>query len=644
MSEVRELSEAISLLKSSYLFMDLPVALLDKVAERLIFDTFAPRETIFREGGPGDELFLIAEGTVEIRKQDPTSGIEFHLTKLDAPGAFGEIALLKAGPRTATALAMTETRLGILKGNDFRILAEKFPDFSLAVARSLATRVDELSRERRISYAHLSELNFDAQVLGMLPKATLMTLKAIPLAYNGTSLSVAMVNPDDYMIMESLRRAVRGVIIEPVVISEPDFERFMSGLYDKLIGKKATDKTRAFAGVDIVDLMHELDEDLEKLRAQEHDLVSYTRHLLIQAVHAKATELHLEPRADSVLVRHRLNGRLETVNTLPRNQQNELVARFKQLAEMPQVDTGLPQHGTIVIRDSGMEIGFMLDTLPTRYGERLVIRMPETNQIPPLSRLIPTSMEQNSLSRLLTTPYGLILVVGPSASGKTTTQYSMLTQLTERDLNAFVLGERMTYDLVGINRIETGKPGFGLREAMQAVLTQQPDVVLLEELGGLEACELAIDAALTGHLVISTFAAASLDMALLRFELMGGQRATMIDALSGVITQRLVRRLCPNCRVSYKPDVAIFQRLSLKEGDQLYRPGGCTLCGQTGYRGSTGVYEVVALNDQQRDGLKAGKRLHELLQADQRSLRTTGMELLRMGETTPQELLRELML
>lgn len=635
------------LLKSCYLFHDLPDKLLAKVSERMTEETYQPREVIFREGQEGDTLFIIRSGSVEVRKKDKQSGIEFHLTKLEAPAVFGEIALLKAGPRTATVISMTDTQVLILKGSDFDNMVNKLPEFAASVARSLAGRVDQLSQGKGVSYGHLSQQNYDPKVLGLLPKKTLVQLKAVPLAYNGTSLSVAMVDPDDYATIEQLRNMIRGVMIEPIVVSETDFMRFMDTVYERAVGtqKKSEPKIgdpTATGTMDITGLMDELDSDLRELTAHdEGSIAKLAREFLIQAVRRNASELHLEPRADKLVVRMRINGWLENISELNRASQSGLIKRFKHMADLDIDQTSQPQHGSIQISEDGIEVRFPVDTVPTRFGEKLVVNMPESGSIPALEHLILTPADRQEMSKLLTVPDGLVLLLGPAGAGKTTTLYSLLRQLLEKDINAYALGKRIAYDLDRVNRVETGG-SLDMVTAFHAVLDQHPDVILIEELTDLETIQLAMEAAMTGHLVMSAFPATNLDSALMRYQLMGGDRAMMIESLAGTVTQRLVRKLCPNCRESYTPDSAVLQRLQLSPEDSLYRPKGCSLCNNTGYRGRIGIYETMMLDADQRELLHRGTKLPSLYRAGQRSLRDCGIDLLRSGQTTPPELLRAL--
>lgn len=631
----------LELLKSCYLFQDLPENLLQRVSERIRFETFRPREVIFREGQEGDTLFLLHKGSVEIRKKDRQSGIEFHLNKLEAPAAFGEISLLKTSPRTATVMTLSDTEVAMLKGEDFQSLLHKIPEFAIAVSRSLASRVDELSRHHRISFGQLSQLNYDPHVLGMLPHKTIQQLKALPLSYNGTSLSVAMVNPDDLSAMESLRQLLRGVVIEPVVVSEADFKRFMQTVYQKALKQSEPEEAEP-SKLDISGLLDEIDADLQKFSVHDqHTVDRLSRELLVQAVREGASELHLEPRSDRLMVRLRLNGRLQPLTEFSRAQQTDLINRLKSMAGMDLTRPELVQQGSLQITENNLEVSFAVNTLPTRYGEKMVISMPETGGVPSLERLIQTDLERQALSSLITTPYGLILMLGPQGSGKTTTMYSLLRQMAERNLNIYAIGDQISYELDGINRVDTGKQ-LSVANALQGVLRQHADVILLEEIPDFQTLQLALDAALTGHLILSVMQASNLDTALMRHELQGGSRQMMIDALAGVITQRLVRKLCPNCREAYSPDAAILKRLELHSDAKLYRPKGCSVCNQTGYRGRIGIYETLVLDAEQREQLQQGGRLTQLYRTGQRSLKDSALEMVSEGLTTPQELLQEL--
>ncbi len=635
------MSELIELLKSSFLFKDLSDPILAKVAERLSFEEYHPRETIFREGAEGDALFLIQKGAVEIRKRDQESGIEFHLNRLEAPSAFGEIALLKAAPRSASVVAIEGTRTAILKGDDFKNLALKLPEFAMAMAQSLAERVDELSKERRLTFSQLSQLDYDAKVMSMLPKKIMMAHQMVPLGYNGSFLSVAMVNPHNPDAMDELRRQAPGVMIEPVVVSEIDFKRFIESVYDRVTSGEAAAENKASS--DITELMTSLDDDLRDLNSHdENSIVRLVQKMLIEANSQSASELHIEPRAESIQIRQRRNGILENLTTHPRKIQSALINRFKQMSHLD-LEKTTPQAGTIALLENEREINFQVSTLPTRFGEKLVVKLPETGSVPALAKLVTSSQELQSISQLLTLPYGLILVIGPPGSGKTTTLYSILRQLTERNLSAYALGNHMAFDLPGINRIALDENKLSMKEAFQATLKQNPDVILLEELTDIDSFQMAIDTAMTGHLVISSFAAVDLESAIQRFEMMGGQKSNLFEALAGTITQRLLRRLCQSCRKSFTAEPMMLERLDLDQHSTLYRHQGCSVCEQTGYRGRLGLYEVLVNNSETRRLLKADA-INEMYSKSFVSLRELGQEKLITGETTPQELIRALRL
>jgi type II secretory ATPase GspE/PulE/Tfp pilus assembly ATPase PilB-like protein len=237
-------------------------------------------------------------------------------------------------------------------------------------------------------------------------------------------------------------------------------------------------------------------------------------------------------------------------------------------------------------------------------------------------------------------PYGLILILGPTGSGKTTTLYSLLRQMTERDLNVYAIGEHLSYDLEKVIRVDTHKE-LSVAEALQGALRQHADVILLEEIPDKQTLELALDAALSGHLILSVMQASNLDAALMRHELQGGNKSLMLEALSGVVTQRLTRKLCPNCREAYLPDPAVLQRLGLGAETPLYRPQGCSVCQESGYRGRVGVYETLLVDTEVRKFLKQGGQVSQLHQAGHRSLKDSALEMLSAGLTTPQELLLE---
>ena len=651
---------------------------------------FPPNQVVVKEGGPGDSMFFINGGSVEVRKKDPNTGIEFLLTELKAGTCFGEMSLLTGKPRTATVRTLEPTLCSVLESRDFEEVIRTHPKVAMALSRVLAQRLEESNEQSGLEYVNLRRLRFDARVLGLLPQQMLSQHKIIPAGFANNRLTLAMVNPNNLIALDDVRRIIKGVIIEPMVTSEDDFKRFMSTTYVELLKKeeeqKARNKEQALALVKSTggekaaaeaakvlaqaDTMEGILESLqsEALKSIEVDesqqpaeavtdlsrsaedapIIRMANSILALAIKKAASDIHIEPQEKEVAVRFRIDGALQQVQVLPKKVQMGLISRFKILSKLDIAEKRLPQDGRISVRLEDRPIDFRVSTIPSKWGEKVCMRiLDKSNTLLGLDKLILRQETLALVRDMIAQPYGIIYVTGPTGSGKTTTLYSALAELNDPDVNISTAEDPIEYDLPRINQVQAHKEiGLDFARILRAFLRQDPDIILVGETRDKETAKIAVEAALTGHLVFTTLHTNDAAGAFVRLGEMGIEPFLMSSSTIGVIAQRLTRRLCQSCKESYQPDELSLKYMGIPADRQLtfYRQRGCDKCSFTGYKGRVGVYEVLRLNAELRrlvaQGGKSEEIAHLAVLNGMMTLKDYSVWLLENGWTTMDEVLQ----
>ena len=369
------------------------------------------------------------------------------------------------------------------------------------------------------------------------------------------------------------------------------------------------------------------------------------------AIKAGASDVHVEPMEKGVLIRHRLDGLLKEVMDLPKWVHEGLVARLKIMAGMDIAEKRLPQDGRVrVTTEDGREVDFRASTLRTLHGEKMVLRVLDQNRgVPPLEELGFSATALNDLRQFLRFQHGMILVVGPTGSGKTTTLCSALMSVQSERTNVITIEDPIEYQMPGINQTQVNdKIKLTFANALRSILRQDPDVILVGEVRDQETARIAMQAAQTGHLVLTTLHTDDSPSVVTRLSDIGVEPYVIASATIGIVAQRLVRRLCPTCRRQYTPPSDVLRALSITEGDasniQFYRPVGCDQCHQTGYRGRIGIYEVMKITDKLRRLITQKASEDAIREAAQSSgmlsLGDDALAKVKAGVTTAEELLR----
>jgi type IV pilus assembly protein PilB len=669
------------------LFSGLPYEECLLVESRLRPREFAPHQTIVKEGGPGDSMFCITAGAVEVRKKDPNTGIDFLLSELRAGSCFGEMALLTGKPRAASVVALEPTSCSILEQAAFDEVLLTSSKVSLAMSRVLAERLDEADQQAGIEYINLAKLQFDPRVIRLLPQQIMQQHRVLPVAFANNRLTLAMVNPNNLVALDDVRRVIKGVIIEPVVTSEDDFKRFITKTYVELMRKeeekqardmgsatlKSTPVAKLLDGESPLGKPESTESILESLQsealkslqidegiqatenvtdlsrsAEDAPIIRLANNILALAIKKGASDIHVEPQEKDLVVRFRIDGALQVVQVLPKKVQMGLISRLKILSKLDIAEKRLPQDGRISVRLEDRPIDFRVSTIPSKWGEKVCMRiLDKSNTLLGLDKLILHEEVLKLVREMISQPYGIIYVTGPTGSGKTTTLYSALAELNSADVNISTAEDPVEYDLPRVNQVQTHKEiGLDFARILRAFLRQDPDIILVGETRDKETAHIAVEAALTGHLVFTTLHTNDAASSFTRLAEMGVEPFLVSSSTIGIIAQRLTRRLCQACKVAYAPDDVSLNYMGLDPCKPLtfYRNRGCEKCSGTGYRGRVGVYEALRMSAELRRQVAAGgtsEAIAELaIKNGMKTLKDYTVWLLQNGWTTMDEVLQ----
>ncbi|HYY06669.1 MAG TPA: type II secretion system ATPase GspE [Candidatus Limnocylindria bacterium] len=481
--------------------------------------------------------------------------------------------------------------------------------------------------------------------LGSLNLKFLKHAKVLPLAQTNGALTVAMSDPADYYTIQSLQLAT-GLQIEPRLARERDVLEGLETIY----GGNAAGGAAAEPADAELEVFRDDEEDVDHLRdlASEAPVIRFVNLLISRAVEQRASDIHIEPFENELKVRYRIDGVLHDVEAPQRRLQAAIVSRIKIMAKLNIAERRLPQDGRIKLRLMGREIDLRVSTLPTLYGESVVLRILDRSSI--VVNLESLGFPEDALDefgKLITKPYGMILVTGPTGSGKTTTLYGALDKINSPDKKIITIEDPVEYQLFGVNQIHV-KPQIGLTFAngLRSIVRQDPDVIMVGEIRDAETAEIAIQAALTGHLVFSTLHTNDAAGAVSRLLEMGVEDYLLASSLLGVLAQRLVRRVCEKCRQPAELTTEVLHEIGGESGEhvQVFDGQGCEECARTGYRGRSGIFELLQVTDAIRQLIlkrsSADIIRDAAIRQGMRTLREDGLAKAAAGITTIEEVLR----
>ncbi|GGJ76164.1 hypothetical protein GCM10010123_02690 [Pilimelia anulata] len=490
------------------------------------------------------------------------------------------------------------------------------------------------------AHADLIDFDIDDEVLAKVPLSLVLRHRVIGLAIHNGELTLGITDPADVMAIDDARAAT-GMVIRPIVVPRSEVRKVIERLQREGadIGSEAFDDFEDETGSDIA----QAEEDAPVVR--------YVNSLIEQAIQNRASDLHLEPTEHEMRVRYRIDGVLKELDTVPKNVQASLISRIKIMSNMDITERRIPQNGRVTVRIGRRSVDLRAATLPTVFGEKIVLRVLDTGGVElDIAKLGFTDHNFDRYGRAFSKPHGMTLVTGPTGSGKSTTLYATLMAISEPTVNIITVEDPVEYRLPGINQVQVNhKAGMTFARVLPAILRSDPDVVLIGEIRDKDTAQLAVEAALTGHLVLSTLHTNDAPGAITRLIEMGIEPFLVGSSVDCVLAQRLARKLCDWCKQEYEPTDADLEAVDwpirlLPRPPVLYRPGTCRSCSATGYRGRLALHEVMGVS-QEIETLAvrraSSSEIREIaLDQGMRSLRVDGFAKSAMGLTSVQEVLR----
>jgi len=502
-----------------------------------------------------------------------------------------------------------------------------------------------VSEQLAIEMVDLTAVQIDVETLRSLPAKLVYRKHLVPLRRSDGRLVVATSDPFDLYAFDELR-LLTGLEVQPVLASSEQIDRAIKTYYG--VGGQTIDDMMSTDDLEVVNGHDEQSEDLLEM-AQEASVIKLVNEIFLEAINERASDIHIEPYENDLSIRYRIDGVLQPASVPPqiRRFQAAIISRIKIMAKLNIAEKRLPLDGRISIRVGGKQIDVRVSVIPMLYGEGVVLRI--LNKSEAMFTLPQLGMAEdnfNTFRELISRPHGILLVTGPTGSGKTTTLYAALQQIVSPQIKVLTVEDPVEYNLEGVNQIQV-QPKIGLTFArgLRHILRHDPDVVMIGEIRDLETAQAAVQAALTGHLVLSTLHTNDACSAATRLLDMGVEPYLVASTLEAAMAQRLVRTICPDCKEAYQPDRSkLPEDLQLDDGEVLYRGRGCRKCRGTGYRGRTGLFELLTFDETLRGKIMSRCTVGEMVEAARSSglrlLREDGWMKVRAGITTPQEVLR----
>lgn len=496
---------------------------------------------------------------------------------------------------------------------------------------------------------NLSKLRIPEEIQNLVPKEMGRSYKLFPVARLGNKLYVAMADPLNVLALDDLRQRTKMDIV-PLITTERAVTEALSGAasaaaaMDKMLQEAGDVNAPAAEGGKKGD---EIDLDRLAVESEDAPVVKIVNLILVQALKEKASDIHIEPFEKVLKLRYRIDGNLVEATPPPKALQLPIASRVKILAGLDIAERRLPQDGRFRIRVSGKEVDLRISFLPTVYGEKIVIRILDKGSLSgSVDKLGMDEYTLGTFKKAIDAPHGMILVTGPTGSGKTTTLYSVLGELNNPEYNIVTVEDPVEYQLAGINQVAVKADiGLGFADALRSILRQDPDIVMIGEIRDNETADIAVKAALTGHQVLSTLHTNDAAGAIARLDDMGIEPFLISSSVILTCAQRLVRRICPNCKEEVIPEPELLAKLELEavEGQVFYRGAGCERCKRRGYAGRAAVIEVLPISETIRRLIikraSAAVIKSQAMQEGMKTLRMVGIDKAREGITTLEEVL-----
>ncbi len=503
--------------------------------------------------------------------------------------------------------------------------------------------IETLRMQLGIDFIDLTKTDIDPEMSSFVPKSIAKKEDIVPVKVVKDTLFLAMADPLNFMAVEQARRTSRKRIV-PMIASARSVEHAINTLYGNEGAAEAIAQMRAEAGI----RQDEIEESGES--TNNAPTIKLVNSIIERAFSEKASDVHFEPSAGDMNVRMRIDGQLHSILKIPGDLKDSVVSRLKVMGHLDIVERRVPQDGRAEVRLKSQYIDLRMSTLPTIFGEKVVVRLLARDEnMLDRSGIGIMNEDSEKLDRMLANTSGVILIVGPTGSGKSSTMYTLIKELLSESTNLITLEDPVEYNIDGATQVQINeKTGLTFASGLRAILRQDPDIICVGEIRDGETAEIAMRAAMTGHLVISTIHTEDAISAIDRLKDMGVEPYLIAGGLRGIISQRLVRMICKNCREEYDPDPEKLKMAGLvADGVRKYYHGrGCDMCFHSGYRGRTGVFELLPMNEELRRGINSGASKQELMEIIKHSgfvsMQQNADRLVSEGVTTVEEICRTL--
>ena len=502
-----------------------------------------------------------------------------------------------------------------------------------------------MGEQLAIPMVDLSDVSIDVETLRSLPAKLVYRKHLVPLSRSDGTMTVATSDPFDLYAFDELR-LLTGLEIKPVLAPADEIDKIIKTYYG--VGGDTIDEMMSTDDVEVIDETAETSEDIMEM-AQEASVIKLVNEIFLEAMNERASDIHIEPYENDLSIRYRIDGVLHdaSVPAQIRRFQSAIISRIKIMAHLNIAEKRLPQDGRISLHVGGRQVDVRVSVIPMLFGEGIVMRLLDKSTVQfTLPELGMAEDTFGVFEDLIKRPHGIVLVTGPTGSGKTTTLYAALSTIVSPEIKVLTVEDPVEYHLDGVNQIQV-QPKIGLTFArgLRHILRHDPDVVMIGEIRDLETAEAAIQSALTGHLVFSTLHTNDAASATTRLLDMGVEPFLVTSTLEAAMAQRLVRTICSKCREAYEPDPQTLPvDLKLEPGTVLYRGAGCRQCRGTGYKGRTGLFELLVVGEKVREKVMSRAPSGEILttakECGLRLLREDGWQKVRDGITTPEEIIR----
>ena len=513
--------------------------------------------------------------------------------------------------------------------------------------------IEALQMQLGIEFIDLTKVNIPTELAQVVPRNIAKQYQVVPVKVIKDELYLAMSDPMNFYAIEEVRKAVRKKVV-PMVATAAGVERAIQVLYSNEGAAKAIEEMRREATAsgetqtipDSAFVSNQLGDDVNSAPT-----IRLVNSIIERAINERASDIHVEPRESELQIRMRIDGLMRHILNVPRDLQSSVISRIKIMSGMDIAERRIPQDGRFNVRVKDKDVDLRISTLPTVYGEKIVARLLDKSGGKLSKEAIGlTGPDLEKYDRMLHCRSGVLLIVGPTGSGKSTTMYTMIDDLNTDDVNLVTLEDPVEYNVDGVNQVQINeKTGMTFANGLRAILRQDPDIIAVGEIRDGETAEIAMRSAITGHVVLSTIHTNDAVGTIERLQDIGCETYLISSALRGIISQRLVRRICPNCRQPYSPTDKELTDLGLPAGTPnvtFYRGAGCPQCYHTGYRGRIAVFEMLEVNSRVRALISRRARREEIEEELKGpdsgfiSLRQNALRLVLEGTTTGEEVLR----